>query len=138
MAGSARHRLRSSELYPPNCPPASATAADGVVFRLLMTSPPTELDFASHRERQPGKTFSNPCDACGVSVVREAADVTQLLAMPALRDRPFVWRGVLRPEMGVLAPTPSRRLPSHHTWWVQGNAKPWDEPDARPAQEFHD
>ncbi len=111
--------------FPPGCPPADATDASGVVFRLATDNPPTETDLASHAEL--GKLpNAPPCLRAGLSVLRTRDDATHMSRLfPFLGS--FLASGELGPHHGKTKLTPSRAASTHTTWW------PYDGVDRRAA-----
>lgn len=108
------------DFYPPDCPYAECAPAEGEVFRLLVfNTEPGPQDFRSYREVYPSRRFQVPeCEACGLSVYRDLADVDAMMErVPRMRGK-LVSRGRLVPSHGVISPTPKAAEPSHCTWWI--------------------
>lgn len=106
--------MNFSDDWPENCPPRDAEDAAGVVFRIVKNSPPSHLDFLTHREtgRLPE---APPCLRCGLSVFREFQDVVhQRQLMPRIGK--FIAKGTLQAKDGRTKET--KGLPSHTTWWM--------------------
>ncbi|WP_022652459.1 hypothetical protein [Aquaspirillum serpens] len=101
--------------WPQGCPPDDAEAADGQLFRVAKSYPPTAEDFMSHEEL--GKKSTGPqCLRVGLSLFRTLDDAEHLTQLfPKLGQ--YVMRGQLQPCHGVLKLTPSNRHPTHTTWW---------------------
>jgi hypothetical protein len=116
------------DFYPQGCPYNDSAPAEGDVFRVLVfASEPGPEDFKSYRELHPNRRFHVPeCEACGLSVYRELADVESMMRrVPRLRDRPVV-RGRLNARHGLIASTPKQKEPSHCTWWIPCEVEePW-------------
>ncbi|HEY9707457.1 MAG TPA: hypothetical protein V6D48_04575 [Oculatellaceae cyanobacterium] len=114
---------------PPNCPPEDAKEASGNVYMLVNDNTPKPEDFQSKREKHPDKPPFEPnereCNACGLSVYTE---ISELLSTRS-RHRGFrkmkLALGKLTSDLGVIKPTPSLDSPSHNTFWVSNDAKPW-------------
>ena len=105
------------EPLPDGCPPDTAEeiVQPRDVFRLVRTDPPTEDDFKSQREENPGRTFRgvDECQARGLSVHTERRDSENALKLPNLRGRL-----ICRLRLGLGAGTIQQTgRPSHHTWW---------------------
>jgi len=101
--------------WPSGCPPDDAQPAEGEIFRLVKSNPPTAADFWSHHET--GKLPNTPaCLRCGLSVFRSREDAEhQHRAYPRLGR--FIAKGMLVHEHGVTKLTHGRQ-PSHTTWWA--------------------
>jgi hypothetical protein len=101
-----------------DCPPQDSQPASGEVYRLVKNDPPKEDDFLTHKELFPEKDFGDQeCQACGVSVSRDADDIPVLKRrVPGLRER-MLARGILDSSLGKIKSTPGP-VRSHHTWWV--------------------
>jgi len=104
--------------YPTGCPPGSAAAPSGDVFRLVRANPPQDDDFVPHIILYPDTDFKKrKCEACGLTVFisrdecRRAGD-----RIPALRGR-LLAVATLNSTHGLLAHTPRQSNPHHHTWW---------------------
>lgn len=107
---------------PDRCPPSEAVPANLTVIRLVRGETVNESDFVPYYELNPGREWgSRLCQACGLSVYTDLADVKHLMAVnPGLKTfKPAV--GQLRPADGVIQATP-RQADSHHTWWKNKNA----------------
>lgn len=108
--------------FPPNCPPPEAADASGEFYRLVSEDPPVEADFRSNRELadagEARATWpeSKECQACGLSVTETLADAEATRkAFGALRKKRIAVGAV--DGDGKLLATPSRKAPSHHSWW---------------------
>lgn len=96
---------------PQGCPPTDAEDANGEVFRLVKTDPPTAADFLSYHEM--GITRGDPIRRCGLSVFRDRADAEHASrAFPNLGN--VIARAVL--ELGH-GKTKQTGRPTHTTWW---------------------
>lgn len=113
--------MKWPNLFPVDCPPDNAEKVDGVYFRLVEKSPPTDADVQSHREAYPDKEWGSKtacCKACGLSVYSKRADAERTRRrIPALRRKLIAVANVTEPS-GLLAATPSANANSHCTWWV--------------------
>ncbi|MFZ4789766.1 MAG: hypothetical protein ACOYMW_02505 [Candidatus Competibacteraceae bacterium] len=100
--------------WPEKCPPADAEDADGKVYRLVRSDPPTINDFRSHAEL--GKMLkAPPCLRHGLSTFRRYEDAHhQRDLLPMLGDR--IAAAELKPEHGKTKLT-SGKQPTHTTWW---------------------
>lgn len=101
--------------FPADCPPESATEANGSAYRFVRNDPPTDADFVPYKKA--GKAFlGDDCQACALSVLRDFEDVQYMQsAIPGFRTR-HVAVGNL--SAGVILNTPGRGTPSHHSWWL--------------------
>ena len=101
--------------WPADCPPADAEIAQGTVFRVCRSNPPTENDFMSHAEL--GKSsVGSACQRSGLSVFRpynDACHLTQIF--PRLGS--LIFQADLQAPHGKTKPTSSKQNPSHTTWW---------------------
>ena len=105
------------EPLPDGCPPDTAEeiVQPRDVFRLVRTDPPTEDDFKSQREENPGRTFRgvDECQARGLSVHTDRRDSENALRLPKFRR----W-SICRLQLGLGAGKILQTgRPSHHTWW---------------------
>lgn len=107
------------EHYPPNCPPASAVAVEGIYYRLVNNNPPEESDLRSNWQKFPNTQWGNSlCKACGLSIFSTKEDAQRTrLRIPAFRDS-LVAAASVDPSSGPVLHTPSRHAQSHHTWWL--------------------
>ncbi len=103
-----------AETLPENCPPSTASQPDGlVVFRLVESTSPTEIDFASHALRWPAK-FGKHCRAYAVSVFTCQKSLGRLLEMP-VHSQKQIARLTLTRSSGVIKQTGDDE--THHSWW---------------------
>ena len=107
------------EHYPPDCPPASAKAVEGIFYRLVNHAPPVESNLQSNWQRFPGKQWGHSlCKACGLSIFSTKEDALKTKQrIPAFRDS-LVAAAAVVPSSGPVLHTPSRHAQSHHTWWL--------------------
>lgn len=63
------------EELPENCPPEDALEDNDSYYRLVVTNPPTEEDFNSHRLRYPNKVFKDKdeCEVRSISLFKTVA-----------------------------------------------------------------
>lgn len=114
--------------FPPGCPPSDAVPAEGTVFRLIAGQAAQEVDAQPHRLRFPEKKYRDECQACGLSVYREAEDLQRLKRRVPAHAEKLIARIALEPGMGFLQPTPRKAAPdSHHTWWVPDGLAVWQQ-----------
>lgn len=116
--------LKWPDYFPEKCPPSDAESANGRFLRLVRNSPPQPTDFAPWRIENPNGNVSDECKACGVSVLRDIADVQRLRKRVPGHRKKLIAVGTLTPELGLIKHTPSRSAKSHHSWWVPKNADP--------------
>lgn len=112
--------------FPPDCPGSESVPADGRVWRLVRSKPPNPDDFRPHKIMRPAKDWGErECEACGLSIHRDASDSTKLRQrVPAFR-RHLLASANLTAANGLTLPTPSDLFPSHETWWVPQSIEPW-------------
>jgi hypothetical protein len=97
--------------WPPGCPPEDAEDANGEVFRLAKTDPPTAADFQSFHEL--GITRGDPILRCGLSVFRIASDAEH--ASRKFRNLgKILAKAMLEAAHGK---TKQTGKPTHTTWW---------------------
>jgi hypothetical protein len=112
--------------YPESCPPEDARPADIKAFRFVDGFPCSGPDFVSVQERNPHRDYGNRCKACGLSVFLSIEDALGMQKrIPGFRKKRLAV-GALTPDDGVVKATPSQNEPSHHTWWMPIEAKPFD------------
>ena len=105
--------------FPPNCPPAEAADANGIVFRFVANDPVHADDFRSHHELKLALQ-SNPCRRCSLSVYKSLEIARDRLR--ALRTRnpkraeKHLARGELTPADGKLSQ--AGRDSDHYEWWA--------------------
>lgn len=105
--------------FPPNCPPADAADAEGVVFRFVSRNAVDAEDFLSHYERGEAPR-AQPCRRCGLSVYRTLESARSKLR--DLRGRypdrfaTYIAEGTLTPEHGKIKQEGKDR--DHHEWWA--------------------
>ena len=108
--------------FPDDCPPAEATPADGIYYRIVKNDPPEAGDFVSlyRLDRRLAvlrikRGTVTQCETMGLSVYADADDATYWAErLPKIGDK--IARLVLAPSAGEILPTP-REGNSHHTWW---------------------
>jgi hypothetical protein len=108
---------------PEGCPPGDATPADGLFYRFMNKSEPSEKDFVRPIDR-PNADFpaEQQCEASALSLYADLDDVALAQKLiPGFRKKK-VAQGKLESQMGVVKNTPSEyegvRLNSHHDWWL--------------------
>jgi len=106
---------------PPGCPPSDARAAEGTMYRLVGSDPPTSVDFLTHAELAKALK-ANPCSRCGLSVFSSLGDVIKLYARVASQYGPestgighLVARLELEPMHGKMLADSNKS--THHNWW---------------------
>lgn len=114
------------QFFPNNCPPVDAEPATGVVFRLTRGDIPLHEDFLSHRERFRDRDFENECEACGLSVYRDASDARRAIAIAKGFRKKRIAQGEINPDMGKIKHTPrdNEYGASHLTWWLHFGQEP--------------
>jgi len=75
--------------FPENCPPNNANEHVELIYRALASETPTESDFMSFQEKNPNKTYENPCIACGLSVFDSLVEIRRVIEVsPLLKKKP--------------------------------------------------
>lgn len=102
-----------------NCPPNEASQPNNFIcYRLSNTSPPDETLFFSHRKLYPFKTFSNECEARGLSVFNKQCDCEKVKKLSLHKNKHIVSL-LLRKGCGLIYKTGKNR--SHYSWWAYAN-----------------
>ncbi len=118
--------MQWSDYFPADCPPQDAQPATGEVYRLVKKNPPESGDFIPFREKDPTANVRDECQACGLSVVRDAEDTLRIKRRARGMKKRLVAKGTLSPCFGRIKHTPSSVSGrSHHTWWVPTEVQPW-------------
>ena len=103
-----------AEALPDNCPPSDAAGPDQMlVYRLVATDPPTNLDFDSHAKRWPEK-YGKRCRAFALSVFSQRESLERLLEMKVHSSKK-VARLTLTESSGKIQQTSSDA--THYSWW---------------------
>jgi hypothetical protein len=89
-----------------------AVPAEGEVFRIVKSNPPTEDDFRTHEERGT-RSKDSPCLRCGLSTFRNRPAVEHKVRLLPVLGK-FIARGTLDPTAGLTKPTGGQ---THTTWW---------------------
>lgn len=110
------------DTYPAGCPPDSADETSGVVYRYVATASPASSDFVPLAELEPDRNFgSRRCQAVGLSVLRGLGDA-RARRIPAFRNHRIA-SIILHATDGRIKATPTRRQPTHCTWWVPSDVR---------------
>lgn len=112
-----------AEPIPTHCPPDTAMEPEGlIVYRLVETDPPADVDFQSHAVHWPERFgLRTDCDAWSLSVVTDRRGLDRIRGLPAHRHKRIA-RLTLKPADGRVAQ--SGRDPSHHSWWRYAGPSP--------------
>lgn len=105
---------------PDSCPPSEAMPSTGLYYRLLRSNPATSKDYIRPRDSRKHRdlTGDDLCKASAFSVYADVEDARRVReTSPGFTHR-IVAQGELKPEMGVLHPTPTATTESHASWWV--------------------
>jgi hypothetical protein len=101
---------------PPGCPPTDAQTCVGDVYRLIPTLPIDDRGFVSHFALYPGKTWTDGCQARGLSVSRSyEAAVKVRKRFKAYRTFKIAVASI-QGGLGVIKQTGEAQ---HHTWWPE-------------------
>ena len=119
--------MRWKPHLPNDCPPEDADLTSGQVYRLADKADFDEHDFLSYRELYPERQWEGvtECVAGGISVYTDIEGIRQLRRRVKSMRRKKVISGILTPNHGKMKHTPSETHPSHHTWWIPTDEKPW-------------
>ncbi|WP_286230273.1 hypothetical protein [Neobacillus mesonae] len=113
------------DYFPKECP-IGAKGKEIEVYRLVDNDPPTESDFIPNFISQPGRKFSDDCQACGLSVFKNLDDAihqNNVLAESIYFQRKGlpkkkIAKGISNSKFGQIKDTPAREHTSHVTYWV--------------------
>ena len=100
---------------PDGCPPADAVDSDGSFYATHRNDPPGDDDFRTAAERG-AFPRGDACERHGNSIMERVEDALHLCRLHPDLHR-YVSRGQLQPDYGVVSITPTKRFPSHHTFW---------------------
>lgn len=107
---------------PENCPPSSASHKKMIIYRRINGRNPKEKDFQSDVRTKPNAPATDPkkCDCWGCSVwPSKEAVVHAIDVVPSLvNGRRKIAEGQIDEDDGVIAHTPSKSQPEHHTFWL--------------------
>lgn len=101
--------------------------AEGKVYRLVRTTPPTEVDFQRHRDEKPGYRYSRKDlpKSYGISFWSKLSKIQRVEKNYPYPEQYGEWQtvcGNLTAELGVI---PEEMSPDGHiTLWVPEDAKP--------------
>ncbi|NLS13615.1 hypothetical protein HGP28_12000 [Vibrio sp. SM6] len=101
--------------------------AQGKVYRLVRTFPPTEQDFQRHRDEKPGYVYRTKDipKSYGVSFWSKLSKIKRIAKNYPFPEQFGAWQtvsGNLCPELGVIPA--ELALDGHVTLWVQEGAEP--------------
>lgn len=128
MTGDPAYEYVWPDDLPDQCPPAAATPATGVTYRIVKHDPPSPSDFMRPRDL-PRKAVIPHDEMCAYSALSTFADLSDvklgIRLIPGFSKRKIAV-GVLSEETGVTLGSPSvvnRVVPptilkSHRDWWV--------------------
>lgn len=97
-----------------DCPPIDAVDANGVVFRVVKSSPPTDTDFLTYEEM--GKGYGPPCKRRGLSIFVDFAAAQHCIDLFGQFGN-IIAKGNLTPKHGRIKKTQTTPQPDHYTWW---------------------
>lgn len=108
--------MKFEPYLPQGCPPTAATFGPKAAFRLVPTLPPSAPGFRTpHEERR--HAVGDPCRRCALSLFEDMQDALHVKEqVPYFKDHHIV-RGTVPNDGGLLLHTPSKRAPSHWSWW---------------------
>lgn len=107
-----------------DCPPSSASACAGLVYRLVQNNPPKENDFRTYFELYPTRVWrpNELCPAKGLSVRTSFEAARDELRRFKARIKGATWSvaaATLDSKAGSIAQTFTD--PKHYTWWPKQN-----------------
>lgn len=105
--------------WPAECPPVDAADAEGDIYRVVKSTPPTDGDFLSQAQLNQA-VGADECRRCGLSVLRTLRDAEHCRDLnPHLGG--FIALAAARPEHGKLKQTGGKKF--HHTFWAYHSAQ---------------
>ncbi len=129
MQNGRNTELKWPDYYPEDCPPEDAKPTSGIVYRLVKQDPVQQEEFIpliiENSKRFENKPNAQICIGCGISVCKGMQDILKLQRSSGKMRKRQIAEGELNSTLGVIKHTPSRNYKTHHTWWVDPNAKPW-------------
>ncbi|ELL0573936.1 hypothetical protein Q6U63_003272 [Vibrio fluvialis] len=115
--------------YPEDIPEScDVKPAEGKVYRLVRTVPPTAIDFQRHRDEKPNYIYRNSDDKAkswGISLWSKLAKIKRVAKNYPFPEQYGSWHtvcGNLCSELGVIPTEASKD--GHVTLWVQAGAEP--------------
>lgn len=112
-----------THLFAGQCPPVEAEESEGVVYRGIKEPPVSDEDFLSHVELGRPNAEDNVCIHRGLSVWRTPAAVWHARKLSRFFKNLHIAVGVLEPQDGMIAPTPSGNQADHFTFWKVENVQ---------------
>jgi hypothetical protein len=110
--------------FPEGCPPANVNDASGEVFRFVKNDPLDANEFLSYFALGKPLAPDQLCQACGLSVLVSEHDVKEVRRVSPWFKKRKVAKARISPEWGKIAPTASKNVPNHHTWWIPDGKEP--------------
>lgn len=101
--------------------------AEGKVYRLVRTTPPTEVDFQRHRDEKPDYVYltKDIPKSYGVSFWSKLSKIKRIAKNYPFPEQFGNWRtvtGNLQPNLGMIPAETA--IDGHITLWVQEGAEP--------------
>lgn len=97
-----------------DCPPADATDASGLTYRVIKDTTPVDDDFLTHHEK--GVRRGPECLRRGLSVFQDLKAAEHCVDLFGQFGK-HIARAELEPQHGKLKHTGNDKQPDHHTWW---------------------
>lgn len=118
------------EEFPDTCPPMTGVPSQGRFYRLVFGEELSERDFLSNYKEKPrrfdGWDGALLCQAMGTSLCASQEDIEYTRdSVGPLRSR-LIAHGAIDGS-GVMAATPAKGKPSHHTWWRPLGEDKWKD-----------
>lgn len=114
--------------FPENIPEScDVMPAEGFVYRLVRTIPPTEVDFQKHRDEKPDYAYltKDIPKSYGVSFFSKLSQLRRKTRNYPAPEQYAHWQtvsGELKPELGVIPKEKEKN--GHVTLWAQEGAQP--------------
>jgi hypothetical protein len=107
-----------SDEIPQNCPLPTSKPCSDVVYHACKNSPPLSDDFLTYKEMGLATNAKGDaaCKRFGISVFPTKEACRHLIDLFP-EHGPYIATATLETSHGVIALTPSRPHPLHHTWW---------------------
>lgn len=107
------------DFFPNECPPNSATSAQGTFYRLVYRNTLSERDFHPLKFKKPNEDFGEKaCQSSGLSMFQDIDEVRRLRRRARGMEKRRIARGDLAPHLGKILSTPGVEGRTHYTWWL--------------------
>lgn len=107
------------EELPEQCPPDSAAQPNGEFYRMIEGKNVDEIDFHSHRKREPNKSFNTcECIAKSLSIFDSFESCERVTKLPAHNGKKIA---IVKLDETSGAIGKTGRDKSHYSWWRSGD-----------------